>query len=188
MDIDYSKVTAIQNPLLIGQQKPLDIRIYVNTLTEVDTIQNPYIGLMFYCNEDGEYYKVTGLKDGYYYLDDKFIYPSKKNANDAEYEQYIQYSDALVKSYEKLVHGGSSSSGGSGGGTNPDIPGTEEPEEPVIPIDPTTKYSITYNLTNVTASNTSKTISKGTSYYTKLTAKAGYELSSVTVTFAGFNS
>ena len=184
MDIDYSKVTAIQNPLLIGQQKPLDIRIYVNTLTEVDTIQNPYIGLMFYCNEDGEYYKVTGLKDGYYYLDDKFIYPSKKNANDAEYEQYIQYSDALVKSYEKLVHGGSSSSGGSGGGTNPDpdVPGTEDP---VIPIDPTTKYSITYNLTNVTASNTSKTISKGTSYYTKLTAKAGYELSSVTVTMGG---
>lgn len=181
MDIDYSKVTKVQNQLLIGQQKPLDIRTYVNTLAEVDTIQNPYIGMMFYCNYDGEYYKVTELKDGYYYLDDKFIYPSKKNANDVEYEQYIQYSNVLVKSYVKLVHGGSSSSGG-GTDPGPDVPGTEDP---IIPIDPTTKYNITYILTNVTASNTSKTISKGTSYYTKLTAKAGYELSSVTVTMGG---
>lgn len=177
MDIDYSKVTKIQNPLLIGQQKPLDIRTYVNALEEVDTIQNPYIGMMFYCDADGEYYKVTELKDGYYYLTDKFIYPSKKNENDVEFEQYIQYSDVLVKSYVKLVHGG------SGGGTNPDIPDIPDPEDPEeeIPIDPTIKYNITYNLTNVTASNTSRTISKGTSYYTRLTAKTSYELNSVTV-------
>ena len=181
MDIDYGKVTKVQNPLLIGQQKPLDIRTYVNTLAEVDTIQNPYIGMMFYCNDDGEYYKVTKLKDGYYYLDDKFIYPSKKNENDVEYEQYIQYSNVLVMEYEKLVHGGSGSSGGSGGGTDPD----PDNPDPVIPIDPTTKYNITYNLTNVTASNTSRTISKGTTYYTKLTAKADYELNSVTVIMNG---
>lgn len=176
MDINYNEITRIQNPLLIGQQKPLDIRTYVNTLEETDTIQNPYIGLMFYCNEDGEYYKVTELKDGYLSLADNLVYPSK-NATD----RYRAIPNSLVKSYEKLVHGG-----GSGGGTNPDIPDIpdipdpEDPEEE-IPIDPTIKYNITYNLTNVTASNTSRTISKGTSYYTRLTAKTSYELNSVTV-------
>lgn len=173
MDINYSEITRIQNPLLIGQQKPLDIRTYVNTLEETDTIQNPYIGLMFYCGEDGEYYKVTGLKDGYLSLADNLVYPSK-NATDS----YRAIPNSLVKSYEKLVHSGS-----SGGGTNPDIPDIPDPEDPEeeIPIDPTIKYNITYNLTNVTASNTSRTISKGTSYYTKLTAKTSYELNSVTV-------
>ena len=172
MDINYNEITRIQNPLLIGQQKPLDIRTYVNTLDETDTIQNPYIGLMFYCNEDGEYYKVTGLKDGYLSLADNLVYPSK-NATDS----YRAIPNSLVKSYVKLVHGG------SGGGTNPDIPDIPDPEDPEeeIPIDPTIKYSITYNLTNVTASNTSRTISKGTSYYTRLTAKTSYELNSVTV-------
>lgn len=175
MDIDYSKVTRIQNPLLIGQQKPLDIRTYVNSLSETDTIQNPYIGLMFYCNKDGEYYKVTGLKDGYLSLDDNLVYPSKNGTG-----RYRTISNALVKSYVKLVHGGSGSSGG--GGTDPD-PGPDP--EPIIPVDPTTEYTITYNLTNVTISNTSKKISQGYSYRATVTPKNNYTLDSVTITMGG---
>ena len=87
MDINYKKVTNVQNPAFIRQQKPLDIRTYVNTLDETDTIQNPYIGLMFYCGEDGEYYKVTELKSGLFYLDDELVYPSKKSENDEEYKK-----------------------------------------------------------------------------------------------------
>ena len=180
MDIDYRKVTRIQNPLLIGQQKPLDIRTYVNSLSETDTIQNPYIGLMFYCNADGEYYKVTELKGGYYYLNDKFVYPSKKNEADVEYTDYISYDNALVKSYIKLVHGGSGSSGG--GGSIPD-PGPDP--EPIIPVDPTTEYTITYNLTNVTISNTSKKISQGYSYRATVTPKNNYTLDLVEIKMDG---
>ena len=178
MDIDYRKVTRIQNPLLIGQQKPLDIRTYVNELTETDTIQNPYIGLMFYCNADGEYYKVTELKGGYYYLNDKFVYPSKKNEADVEYTDYISYDNALVKSYVKLVHGGSGSSGGGGTDPGPD-------PEPIIPVDPTTEYTITYNLTNVTISNTSKKISQGYSYRATVTPKNNYTLDLVEIKMDG---
>lgn len=180
MDIDYRKVTRIQNPLLIGQQKPLDIRTYVNSLSETDTIQNPYIGLMFYCNKDGEYYKVTELKGGYYYLSDKFVYPSKKNEADVEYTDYISYDNALVKSYIKLVHGGSSSSGGGG-----IVPDPKPDPEPIIPADPDIEYTITYNLTNVTISNTSKKISQGYTYRATVTPKNNYTLNSVTITMGG---
>ena len=177
MDINYNEITRIQNPLLIGQQKPLDIRTYVNTLEETDTIQNPYIGLMFYCNEDGEYYKVTELKDGYLSLADNLVYPSK-NATDS----YRAIPNSLVKSYEKLVHGG-----GSGGGTNPD-PGDpddptipDDPTVPTVPMDPTIEYAIEYRLTNVTTTNTSKKIAQGFTYYTTLTPKANYVLESVVI-------
>ena len=173
MDIDYRKVTRIQNPLLIGQQKPLDIRTYVNELTETDTIQNPYIGLMFYCNADGEYYKVTGLKDGYLSLDDNLVYPSKNGTG-----RYRTISNALVKSYVKLVHGGSGSSGGGGTDPGPD-------PEPIIPVDPTTEYTITYNLTNVTISNTSKKISQGYSYRATVTPKNNYTLDLVEIKMDG---
>lgn len=176
MDIDYSKVTRIQNPLLIGQQKPLDIRTYVNSLSETDTIQNPYIGLMFYCNADGEYYKVTGLKDGYLSLDDNLVYPSKNGTG-----RYRTISNALVKSYIKLVHGGS---GSSGGGIDPD-PGPGTDPEPIIPADPTTDYTITYNLTNVTISNTSKKISHGYTYRATIKPKNNYTLNSVIIKMDG---
>lgn len=50
-----------------------------------------------------------------------------------------------------------------------------------------TKYSITNNLTNVTTSNFSTTIEKGKAYTAILTPKAGYTLSTVSVTMGGSN-
>lgn len=184
MDINYKKVTNVQNPAFIRQQKPLDIRTYVNTLDETDTIQNPYIGLMFYCAEDGKYYKVTKLKSGYYYLDDELVYSSKKQENDAEFEHYIIYDNALVAEYIELVHG--SGSGGGGGEIEPPGGGTEPPVPvPPNPIDPQIEYTITYILENVDLEYKPKKISKGFAYGSILKLQTNYTLDSIQVTMNG---
>ena len=47
------------------------------------------------------------------------------------------------------------------------------------------KYSVTYNLTNVTSSSSATTVVAGASYATRLTPAEGYEMSAITVTMGG---
>ena len=49
------------------------------------------------------------------------------------------------------------------------------------------KYSITYNLTNVTSSNTDTTIEGGKAYTTTLTANSGYRINTPTITVDGLD-
>lgn len=49
------------------------------------------------------------------------------------------------------------------------------------------QYTVTNNLTNVTSSNVSTSVSDGSQYYATLTPKSGYTLGSVTVTMGGTN-
>ena len=48
-------------------------------------------------------------------------------------------------------------------------------------------YTVTKNLTNCSSSNTSSTVTKGSSYTTNITANNGYTLSSIKVTMGGNN-
>lgn len=41
---------------------PLDQRTRVNTLSEISSIELPYLGQIVFCLEDQKYYKITGLK------------------------------------------------------------------------------------------------------------------------------
>ena len=41
---------------------PLDHRIRINTLSEISSIELPYLGQVVYCLENNKYYKITGLK------------------------------------------------------------------------------------------------------------------------------
>lgn len=50
---------------LVKQNTPLDIREVIQTIGDTDTIQFPYIGMIFYVVDVNKYYKVTSLKNGY---------------------------------------------------------------------------------------------------------------------------
>lgn len=71
-------------------------------------------------------------------------------------------------------------------GNNPgNEPVEPEPEPPVEP-EPST-YSIIYNLTNVSISNSEGSVDAGESYYTQITCLSGYEISSAVITMNGIN-
>lgn len=58
-----SAVTKTTGQLIPGDvNTPLDARTRVATLNEVVNIQNPFIGCLFYCEDDGKLYVVRTLK------------------------------------------------------------------------------------------------------------------------------
>ena len=47
----------------LQNSQPLDVRDRIQTLSDVETIQNPDIGGIFYCTDTGYYYTITSLTD-----------------------------------------------------------------------------------------------------------------------------
>ena len=66
MATNFSNKTSISKPMTIGNKKqndmPLDIRTRIETMDEINKIEYPYIGMMFYCKETDKYYSVKSLK------------------------------------------------------------------------------------------------------------------------------
>lgn len=66
MATDFSNKTSMSSPLTVGSKKvndmPLDIRTRLETLEEIDKVEYPYIGMMFYVKETDKYYSVKSLK------------------------------------------------------------------------------------------------------------------------------
>lgn len=54
----------ISSSLTMGQtDTPLDARTRIAVLADMESVQNPYLGMIVFCADDGKHYKVTGLKD-----------------------------------------------------------------------------------------------------------------------------
>ena len=66
MATDFNNKASMNKPLTVGNRKqndmPLDIRTRIETLDEVNKIEFPYVGMMFYCKETDKYYSVKSLK------------------------------------------------------------------------------------------------------------------------------
>ena len=62
-----------------------------------------------------------------------------------------------------------------------------EHEDPPTPPTPTPTYSVTRNLTGVSSSNATSSVTEGSSYTTTLSLASGYQNMSVTVTMGGTN-
>ncbi len=54
----------VSNSLTVGKTNtPLDDRTRIATLTDMESVQNPFLGMIIFCVDNGKHYKVTGLKD-----------------------------------------------------------------------------------------------------------------------------
>lgn len=66
MATDFSKKTTVSAPLSVGSKKdnnlPLDIRTRIETIDEIEKIEFPYIGMLFYVVDEDKYYSVKTLK------------------------------------------------------------------------------------------------------------------------------
>jgi hypothetical protein len=62
---EVEKMKVSESIQLVKQNTPLDIREVIQTIGDTDTIQFPYIGMIFYVVDANKYYKVTSLKNGY---------------------------------------------------------------------------------------------------------------------------
>ncbi len=66
MATDFSNKTSMSSPLTVGSKKendmPLDVRTRLETMDEINKVEFPYIGMLFYVKETGKYYSVKSLK------------------------------------------------------------------------------------------------------------------------------
>ena len=66
MATDFSNKASISKPITVGSKKqndlPLDVRTRIETLDEINQIEYPYIGMLFYVKENDTYYSVKSLK------------------------------------------------------------------------------------------------------------------------------
>lgn len=96
-------------------------------------------------------------------------------------------SDTVNELEKNWATGGNDNTGG-GSGETPDVP--DVPDEPDVPVEPDvpdtpTTYTITYHLTNVTATNNITSMIGGNSFRTTLEADENYTLGNVAVTMGG---
>jgi hypothetical protein len=80
-----SKKVIVSGSLIpSSNNSPLDLRTRINTIAEVETIQVPFVGMIFYVVDEDKYYSVKSLKDS-------------QMGN-------ITISDAIIDKYEPLVN------------------------------------------------------------------------------------
>ena len=80
-----SKKVIVSGSLIpSSNNSPLDLRTRINTIAEVEAIQVPYVGMIFYVIDEDKYYSVKSLKDS-------------QMGN-------ITISDAIIDKYEPLVN------------------------------------------------------------------------------------
>ena len=63
MAMDYSKFAGLPGGYVVNSaDTPLDGRLIVNDITDINEIPMPYIGLMVYVTNEEKYYTIKSLK------------------------------------------------------------------------------------------------------------------------------
>ena len=86
---DFTNGVAVSKGLIVNQRNtPTRVGDRIATISEMESIPNPWKGMLVYVEDEDLYYKVTALK-------------SKKSGP-------ITYQDAMVDTYEVFSQGGGS--------------------------------------------------------------------------------
>jgi surface protein len=68
MATDFNNKSLMAKPIFVGSPAandlPLDVRIRIETIDEIENIPYPYIGMLFYVKDEDNYYVVKSLKGG----------------------------------------------------------------------------------------------------------------------------
>ena len=69
MATDFSKTTAFGNPVMIGSKtnpnQPTDVRCRIETISEMELITYPFVGMLVYVIDEDKFYVVKSIKDEY---------------------------------------------------------------------------------------------------------------------------
>ena len=69
MATDFSAKTGFGNPVMIGSKtnpnQPTDVRCRIETISEMELIEFPFIGMMVYVLDEDKFYVVKSIKDVY---------------------------------------------------------------------------------------------------------------------------
>jgi len=104
MQIDDRDV-SLNRSIKMWKNIPLDCRTVTKNLLEIDKyIQYPYIGMIFYSQEEDNYYKVLSLENGYKNLRSGNIV--RYNENDHNHTTILK--DYFVGNYEEFTLKGNS--------------------------------------------------------------------------------
>lgn len=99
--MNLNEVTQVLKPLYLPENKSLDSKQKIQSLSEIDTITDPYVGLLFFSEQEDTYYKVNSLKEGYLIYTTNEISSTRPSGN--EYETYEIIPNKLVGTYEELT-------------------------------------------------------------------------------------
>lgn len=73
MAINYNDTVLVTKPIYLAQNKPLDVRGRVAKVSEYKDIRRPYVGMLFYAEQEDTHYEVVSLANGYLRYSDNVI-------------------------------------------------------------------------------------------------------------------
>src|SRR5690606_1125480 len=100
---DYKNVTLVTRSIYYPKGSPLDVKQRISKISDYKDIMDPWVGMEFYAELEGNWYQVDSLADGYLRYIDNAILPSAPSG--VEWEDYEVIPNKFIGTYSERKAG-----------------------------------------------------------------------------------